>query len=636
MTVVISSDGRRLTLGSLLGKGGEGVVHYIAEAPNLAAKIYNPGKAKDRRGKVEAMVSARLHANSEYVAYPIDLLKSQSGEFLGFTMKKVAGFKSVHDLYGPASRKTEFPTADSKFLLRAATNLAGAVASIHANGCVIGDINHSGILVSSQALVTLIDSDSFQYRSSTATYRCLVGVAEYTPPELQSAQFDKIDRNPNHDNFGLAVLLFQLLFLGRHPFAGRYLGKGDMDIKTAIRDGRFAYSERRSETMMEPPPHVPALTDYGAEIGKSFEAAFLPTSRQLSFRPTAADWVTRLKAVETNLATCSVDRTHSYIRSLSGCPWCKLERAMGRSLFPAQYSPSAPVMDIGQLLSAIRAIPAPPAAPEPETIIAPPPNLQISAEGRAARTERSITVIAGLLAVIVGIYLLMEVQGFWGLALTAGAGLMTFRSNDLKIKFQSEHTSAKAAWDEQRKIWLDQDGPEKFERRKSHYLTLANTHADLPSREREKLNVLEQKKRELQLVKHMESHLIDRAKIPGIGQGRKATLASYGFENAWDVRNQTVTSVPGFGPSFAGKLETWARSVERKFVFNASIPTDPRAIQEVKAEIGRQRAEIERELINGPAELRRLADEAVAIRKMPPPRLVEAYTRLKQVEMDMS
>ncbi len=319
MTVVISSDGRRLTLGSLLGKGGEGAVHFIAEAPNLAAKIYNPGKAKDRRGKVEAMVSARLHANSEYVAYPIDLLKSQNGDFLGFTMKKVAGFKSVHDLYGPASRKTEFPTADTKFLLRAATNLAGAVASIHANGCVIGDINHSGILVSSQALVTLIDSDSFQYRSSTAIYRCLVGVAEYTPPELQSAQFDKIDRNPNHDNFGLAVLLFQLLFLGRHPFAGRYLGKGDMDIKTAIRDGRFAYSERRSETMMEPPPHVPALTDYGAEIGKSFEAAFLPTSRQLSFRPTAADWVKRLKAVETNLATCSVDRTHSYIRSLSGC-----------------------------------------------------------------------------------------------------------------------------------------------------------------------------------------------------------------------------------------------------------------------------------------------------------------------------
>lgn len=635
MTVVISSDGRRLTLGSLLGKGGEGAVHHITEAPNLAAKVYNPGKAKERRGKVEAMVSARLHTNSEYVAYPIDVLKSQVGEFLGFTMKKVAGFKSIHDLYGPASRKTEFPTADTKFLLRAAINLASAMASIHPNGCVIGDINHSGILVSNQALVTLIDSDSFQYRSSTATYRCLVGVAEYTPPELQGAQFDKIDRNPNHDNFGLAVLLFQLLFLGRHPFAGRYLGKGDMDIKTAIRDGRFAYSERRSETMMEPPPYVPALTDYGAEISKTFETAFLPTGRQLSFRPTASDWVARLKAVEANLATCNADRSHTFARSLSSCPWCKLERTMGRSLFPAQYSPSAPVMDIGQLLSAIRRTPAPSAAPDPEAIIAPQPKLQISAEGRAARTERSVTIVAGLLAIFVGIYLLLEVQGFWGVALTAGAGFMTYRSSDLKVRFHSDHSSAKAAWDEQRKIWLDQAGPEKFERRKSHYLALANTHAGLPTKERDKLNVLEQKKRELQLVKYLESHLIDGAKIPRIGQGRKATLASYGFENAWDVLNQAITSVPGFGPSLARELETWARMVERKFVFNASIPTDPRAIQEVKAEIGRQRAEIERDLINGPAELQRLADEALAIRKTPPPQLLEAYTRLKQVEMDM-
>ena len=635
MTVVISSDGRRLTLGSLLGKGGEGAVHHIGEAPNLAAKIYNPGKARERRDKVEAMVSARLHANSEYVAYPVDVLKSQNGDFLGFTMKKVAGFKSVHDLYGPASRKTEFPAADSKFLLRAAINLASAVASIHANGCVIGDINHSGILVSSQALVTLIDSDSFQYRSPTKLFRCLVGVAEYTPPELQGALFDKVDRSANHDNFGLAVLLFQLLFLGRHPFAGRYLGKGDMDIKTAIRDGRFAYSERRSETMMEPPPYVPALTDYGADLAKSFEAAFGPAGRQLSFRPSAADWVNRLKAVEANLATCKADRSHSYARSLSGCPWCKLERAMGRSLFPAQYSPSAPIMDIGQLLSVIRGTAAPPPAPEPETIIPPVTGLRVSAQGRSARSERSITIAAGVIAVLVGIYLLMEVHGFWGLALTVCAASMTLRSSDLKVRFKSEHASAKAAWDEQRKIWLDQAGPERFEKRKSYLLALGNTHSGLPTKEREKLNVLEQKKRQLQLLKHMESHLIDRAKIPRIGQGRKATLASYGFENAWDVRNQAVTSVPGFGPSLAGELETWARSVERKFVFNASIPTDPRAIQDVKAEIGRQRAELERELKNGPAELSRIADEAIAIRKMPPPRLLEAYTRLKQVEVDM-
>ncbi|TDW31871.1 DNA-binding helix-hairpin-helix protein with protein kinase domain [Rhizobium azibense] len=635
MTTVISSDGRRLTLGATLGKGGEGAVHHIVETADLAAKIYNPGKAKDRRDKVTAMVADRLHVRSDYVAFPIDTLKSPSGEFLGFTMKKVAGYKSVHDLYGPGSRKTEFPTADSQFLLRSAINLASAVASIHATGCVIGDINHSGILVSNKALVTLIDSDSFQYRSGSTTYRSLVGVAEYTPPELQGASFDKVDRTPNHDNFGLAVLLFQLLFLGRHPYAGRYLGKGDMDIKTAIGGGRFAYSSRKSETMMEPPPFVPSLGDYGDDIRKAFEAAFMPPARQPGGRPTAADWVRMLKNAEAILAICTVDKSHAYKRDVGSCPWCKLEHSMGRSLFPAQFSPTAPIMDIGQLLTAIKTMPAPPSPPNPESAMGLLPQLAMSSAGRGARSERNLTVLAGLGAIVVGLYLMSQVSGFWGLALVIGAGIVAARSLDLKAKFATEHNNAKSGWEEQKKIWLSKAGPETFEARRSHYLSLANAHSVLPAKEREKLAALEQKKRQLQLEKHMDSHLIDRAKIPRIGQGRKATLASYGFESALDVRQRSVTGVPGFGPSLASDIEAWARSVERKFVFNASIPTDPQAVQAVKSEIAKQRAEIERELLKAPVDLKQIADTASALRVKPPQQLVDAYTRLKQVELDI-
>lgn len=635
MTVVVSSDGRRLTLGQQLGKGGEGAVYQLGEVPDLAAKIYNPGKAKERRDKIQAMVGARLHLNSEYVAFPMDTLKSPAGEFLGFTMRKVAGFKSVHDLYGPASRKVEFPTADSKFLLRSAINLASAVASIHSTNCVIGDINHSGILVSNKALVTLIDSDSFQFRSSGQLYRCLVGVAEYTPPELQGVSFDRVERTPNHDNFGLATLVFQLLFLGRHPFAGRYSGKGDMDIKTAIQGGRFAYSSRKSETLMEPPPFVPGLADYGADIAAAFEAAFLPPARQPSGRPTAADWVRRLKAVEANLKSCAVDKSHSYVGSAGGCPWCKLERSMGRPLFPAQYSPSASVMDIGQLLAAIKGIPPPPSPPAPETILSLPPNMTISPKGVAARSERKATLLAGWFAIAVGLYLMAQIQGFWGFVLVAAAAAMMARSGNLKNRFSSEHAAAKKEWDDNKSLWLDQAGPAKFERKKSHFLALAEAHKSLPNEERKRLSALEDKKRQLQLEKHLEAHRIDRAKITGVGQGRKATLASYGFENALDVLHRTIQTVPGFGPSLAGNVEEWARSVERKFVFNAAVPTDPRAIQQVKAEIGRQRAELERELSSATNELRRLADEAAVARKVAPQHLVEAYMKLKQVELDM-
>ncbi|QKK18874.1 helix-hairpin-helix domain-containing protein [Rhizobium indicum] len=635
MTTVICSDGRRLTLGATLGKGGEGAVHHIVESADIAAKIYNPGKAKDRRDKVNAMVSDRLHTRSDYVAFPIEALKSPSGEFLGFTMKKVAGFKSVHDLYGPGSRKTEFPTADSQFLLRSAINLANAVASIHATGCVIGDINHSGILVSNKALVTLIDSDSFQYRSGPNTYRSLVGVAEYTPPELQGATFSKVDRTPIHDNFGLAVLIFQLLFLGRHPFAGRYLGKGDMDIKTAIGAGRFAYSARKTETMMEPPPFVPGLGDYGEDVRKALEAAFMPPARQPGGRPTAASWSAILKGVEATLAVCTVDKSHAYKRELSSCPWCKLEKTMGRSLFPAHFSPAAPVMDIGQLLNAIKTMPAPPSPPNAESVIGPLASLTMSQTGKSARNERNATVAAGVIAVGVGLYLMAQVSGFWGIALSLGAIVIAGRSLDLKTKFASELNGAKAGWEEQHKNWVKKAGPEAFEARRSHYIALGATHSGLPAKEREKLAALEQKKRQLQLDKHMDAHLIDRAKIPRVGPGRKATLASYGFESALDVRQRSVTGVPGFGPSLASEIEGWARTVERKFVYNASIPTDPAAVQAAKSEIAKQRAEIERDLLKATADLKHLADTAQALRTKPPQQLIDAYTRLKQVELDI-
>jgi DNA-binding helix-hairpin-helix protein with protein kinase domain len=100
-------------------------------------------------------------------------------------------------------------------------NLAKAVASINELGTVVGDLNESGALVSQQqGFVTLVDSDSMQYSSKGTIYRCTKGKAEYTPPELQSRSFDMVDRTINHDAFGLAVLLFEILFLGRHPFSG--------------------------------------------------------------------------------------------------------------------------------------------------------------------------------------------------------------------------------------------------------------------------------------------------------------------------------------------------------------------------------------------------------------------------------
>src|SRR5262249_34980868 len=146
----------------------------------------------------------------------------------------------------------------------------------------------------------------------------------YTPPEMQGKRFDHVPRTPSHDNFGLAVLIFQLLFMGRHPFSGRFVGAGEMPLERAIAEYRFAYSVRKSETRMEPPPNAPLLSDFPAYLGEAFEKAFGPVGR--GDRPAAANWIELLERLEGEIQQCSTNSAHHHVRSKT-CPWCRMEQA---------------------------------------------------------------------------------------------------------------------------------------------------------------------------------------------------------------------------------------------------------------------------------------------------------------------
>jgi DNA-binding helix-hairpin-helix protein with protein kinase domain len=125
-----TSSGRRLQLGKVLGKGGEAKIFHVDGDSSIAVKIYTDGKAVERRGKVNAMIADRLRERAPFVAFPIETVNA-NGTFAGFTMRKVVGAKPMHQLCTPGDRKTEFPEAHFRFLVRAALNFTRAVASIH-------------------------------------------------------------------------------------------------------------------------------------------------------------------------------------------------------------------------------------------------------------------------------------------------------------------------------------------------------------------------------------------------------------------------------------------------------------------------------------------------------------------------
>jgi probable HAF family extracellular repeat protein len=187
--------------------------------------------------------------------------------------------------------------------------------------------------INDSATVSLIDCDSFQIRSNGRLYTCEVGVPEYTPPELQGLSFRGIERTPNHDCFGLAVLVFHLLFMGRHPFIGRFLGHGNMPPEKAIREYRFAYGRQAAQRQMACPPHTLSLDAVSPELASLFERAFSQASSQSTPRPSAEEWGKKLTRFEMGLQKCAADPGHKIAAHLKTCPWCELMGAGGPNYF---------------------------------------------------------------------------------------------------------------------------------------------------------------------------------------------------------------------------------------------------------------------------------------------------------------
>jgi DNA-binding helix-hairpin-helix protein with protein kinase domain len=363
-TEVLGESGRRVRLGRQLGQGGEGAIYELADQPELVAKIFHVPLAPLRAEKIRVMAASRTPALDRLTAWPIDLLSLPGGAPIGLTMPRITGHRDIHQLYSPKSRRAAFPGADWRFLVRVAANVARAFAMMHARGDAIADVNHGGILVGPDARVRLIDCDSFQIRDGERCFPCDVGVPAFTPPELQDRILTGVVRSEHHDNFGLAVMIFLVLFMGRHPYAGRYLGEDDMPIERAIREHRFAYGRQRHLVAMDQPPGTPPIAIASAPVAELFERAFAAESVYLG-RPSAADWVEALAGLEAALVECPIGLAHWHAAVPGACPWCRIEAATGVPLFSTEMSEAtAGLFDLAAFWQQLLAIPHPGPAPD--------------------------------------------------------------------------------------------------------------------------------------------------------------------------------------------------------------------------------------------------------------------------------
>ena len=351
MPIYTTTASKSIITAGELGRGGEGIIYTISGVSGQVAKIYHLAqRTSEKEQKLRAMIAnpprddTRLMSPPHVsIAWPLDLLYEQQ-RFAGYLMPRIQQSPDIFKVYNPKLRAKSYPGFDWRYLHRSAKNLAIALNALHARGYIMGDVNQKNILVTTQALVTLVDTDSFQVPGLNGQiYRCQVGVPEYVPPELQGKPLSSVDRATHHDAFGLAVITFQLLMEGYHPFTGAPKDPSrslfEETYLHCIKQGIFPY---RPNNQFNPPPGAPPLNALHPEIQQLYLRCFVAGHHNPTARPTTYEWLDALDKAESALIQCRQNPTHWYSRHANRCHWCERNLPRQQPLPPISPPPPRP------------------------------------------------------------------------------------------------------------------------------------------------------------------------------------------------------------------------------------------------------------------------------------------------------
>lgn len=615
-TQLVDQQGVPVIAGRQIGRrGGEGSCYEATSHPGFLVKIYHEAPSDEKAAKLFYLtqLAASNPALLNFAAWPTSIAWKAGQRPCGFLMPLVRG-KEIHQLFGPKEREIEFPTAGWDFLVHVARNCAAAFDSLHDIGVVIGDVNEGNLLVTNDGTVRLIDCDSYQVQNGAHRWTCDVGVPLWTPPELQGKNFRGLVRTVNHDLFGLATMIFKLLFMGRHPYAGIPLQPvKNFELQTAIANYMFAFGPQSYSLGLRPPPHCLSLSAFPLGYIQRFEGAFLRGSERE--RPSAEEWASAMDILQQNIAKCGRDQSHKYPRNLLRCPWCEIAASGGPNFFISVtvvvpglttniadlWSAIARIEEITITVKTAAQIQVPPVQPQPL-----PPGVS---NLRPQFVIGCILLAVAVLLMFAG-YALPGVAGIliaWGL-MSGGRSSPESKAEYVRRRTELDQARGDVARIEQELAGIPSLYHSEFKKRQAELRAAYDRHSGLDRERAVEMQKLEQKKRELQMREFLDRQLISRAGIQGIGPSRVAALQAYGIESALDIRPHI--NVPGIGDVYRRRLLEWRRLCEGNFRFNAAAPIPPQEIQQLNARMTTLRNQLVSDLKQGPQNLANLGASA--------------------------
>lgn len=586
------------TPGGELGKGGEGTVFTITGSAGLVLKLYNEALTAEKVRKLQLMAAQFDPALEKFAAWPVDTVTDGSGRTVGFVMKKLTGYVPLHMLFSPMDRKRIFPDKGYDFLIHVARNLATAFYTLHAQGIVVGDVNEGNILVNLQGMVAFIDCDSFQLKDGDRYHYCEVGVPRYTPPELLSLpSFDNVVRTGNTDSFSMAVLLFQLLFLGRHPFAGRNVSREDIDEETAIRRRLFAYSPR--STLLQPPVDSLPVSFFPAPLTELFQRAF----EQDGARPGPSAWIASLDAFSRTFVPCAKSKAHKYPSAVPACPWClyKEQRNIIYFIDDELLGQMASFKNIDAFVNGFKVasiqIPRLTVQPSEYYGIAAAPVTRFQRYYKWTHRALLVGPVLG------GLYLSLNNGYFFFL----GAIVAVVFHNALPFftgisrENRARRDRLQAASKQLAAATAEYEAPSelrKYHEKGNEVTAMVHRYKHLPTELQQAKLAAEEQLYNQQLHFFLGQFNIRDFKIPNFGAARKQALSDGGIRTAADITQLQNTRLQGFGPAYIQHLMSWQRQMASSFVYQPDQAALRAAQQEIFSRIDQERGTLENRIRN--------------------------------------
>lgn len=222
---------KRIIASQFVNSGGEGTIYQLdgasefTESHQYVVKIYNnPDKINvDKLKRLKEIFEQNRECRSR-ICYPRFMVydKPKGGKCVGMLMLECESSDTLYNIVGSIQNLRNRNWTRNE-LVTMAIDILERFEAIHRMGLLMGDVNLNNILVAvdrvnRMPMSVIIDVDSFQI-GDEERFLCPVFRHEFLSPRLQmQGEQSNFLRTLNDEYYAIAVLIFNILFLGRHPY----------------------------------------------------------------------------------------------------------------------------------------------------------------------------------------------------------------------------------------------------------------------------------------------------------------------------------------------------------------------------------------------------------------------------------